>query len=261
MTIFKHELRQGRTAFAVWTAGVGAMLAACLILFPEMKGEMEQVGQMFGSMGAFTAAFGMDKLDFGTLVGYYAIECGNVLGLGGAFYAAITGAGILSREEQNRTAEFLLTHPVTRKRVLTEKLLSVLARIAAFNLVITALALGCMAVIGEPVPWTEFLLLHGAYFLLQLELACLCFGISAFLVRGSLGAGLGLALGMYCLNLVANIAKPAEFLRCLTPFAYCEGADIVSELALDPALLALGLLYSAAALAAGYRHYCGKDIQ
>ena len=152
MTVFKHELRQGRTAFAVWTAGVGAMLAACLILFPEMKGEMEQVGQMFGSMGAFTAAFGMDKLDFGTLVGYYAIECGNVLGLGGAFYAAITGAGILSREEQNRTAEFLLTHPVSRVRVITEKLMGVLIQVTVLSVTVFLISMAFIPAAGEEIP-------------------------------------------------------------------------------------------------------------
>ena len=32
----------------------------------------------------------MDRLNFGTLDGYYAIECGNILGLGGAFFAALS---------------------------------------------------------------------------------------------------------------------------------------------------------------------------
>ena len=64
----------------------------------------------------------MDRLNFGTLIGFYAIECGNVLGLGGAFYAALCAAAILSKEEKERTAEFLLTHPVSRIRIITEKL-------------------------------------------------------------------------------------------------------------------------------------------
>ena len=116
MTLVRHELKQGRTAFIIWTAAIGFLLAVCVFLFPEMKGQMEDVSDMFSSMGSFTAAFGMDRLNFGTLIGFYAIECGNVLGLGGAFYASLCAVGILCKEEKERTAEFLLTHPVSRRR-------------------------------------------------------------------------------------------------------------------------------------------------
>ena len=43
---------------------------------------------------------------------------------------------------------------------------------------------------GEDIPWKEILLLHLAYSLLQIEIASICFGISAFLRKGSLGVGL-----------------------------------------------------------------------
>ena len=59
-------------------------------MFPEMKGQMDEMNEMFGSMGSFTEAFGMDKVSFGTLTGFYAVECGNILGLGGAFFASLT---------------------------------------------------------------------------------------------------------------------------------------------------------------------------
>lgn len=83
---------------------------------------------LFDCMGSFTAAFGMDRLGFGTLVGFYAIECGNILGLGGAFFASLCAVNMLSKEERDRTAEFLLSHPVSRRRVVTEKLAAPRAR-------------------------------------------------------------------------------------------------------------------------------------
>ena len=135
MTLVKHELRQGKASFLVWTASIGFLLAICIFLFPEMKGQMEGINDMFASMGSFTQAFGMDRLNFGTLIGFYAVECGNILGLGGAFYASVCAVGILSKEEKDKTAEFLLTHPVSRKRVMTEKLLAVLIQITAMNII------------------------------------------------------------------------------------------------------------------------------
>ena len=261
MTVFKLELRQGKTALIVWTAAIGFLLAVCIFLFPEMKGEMDTLTSVFASMGSFTAAFGMDRLSFGELSGFYAIECGNILGLGGAFFAALTAVNVLAKEEKDRTAEFLLTHPVSRGRVLAEKLCAVLAQITAMNAVLLALSLGCMAAIGEDIPWRTVLLLHLGYFLLQTELAGVCFGISAFIRRSGPGIGLGLAAAMYFLNLISNLSSSAEFLRYVTPFAYCEGADIISSGTLDTALVLLGLGYAAAAAAAACLHYTRKDIR
>ena len=260
MTILRHELRRSRVPFWIWTGAIGFLLAVCIFLFPEMKGEMEGVSEVFSSMGAFTAAFGMDRLNFGTLSGYYAIECGNVLGLGGAFFAALLAAGMLCKEEKERTAEFLLTHPVSRARIVTEKLAAVLLLITGMNLIIYALAVGSILAIGESVPWRELNLQHLAYWLLQLEIAGICFGVSAFLRRGSAGVGLGIAVMLYFMNLIANITESASFLKDLTPFGYCDGAEIASSGSLDGKRLAIGAVFFAVGVAAAYWNYTRKDI-
>ena len=260
MTLIKHELRQSRTSFLVWTASLGFLLATCIFLFPEMKGQMESVNDMFSSMGSFTEAFGMDRLNFGTLTGFYAVECGNVLGLGGAFFSSLCAVGILSKEEKDKTAEFLLSHPVSRKRIVTEKLIAVFIQITAMNILIYALAIGSIAAVGEAIPWKDISLMHIAYYLLQLELACICFGISAFLRKGSVGVGLGIAVIMYFLNLVANIADVAEFLKYITPFGYCEGADIVSNGSLNITLVAIGIVLGIGVIITSYLKYTKKDI-
>ena len=261
MTLLKHELRQSRVSLAVWTASIAGLILVCVCLFPEMKGEMDGMSEMFASMGSFTAAFGMDRLNFGTLIGFYAVECGNILGLGGAFFASLTAVSVLSKEEKEHTAEFLLTHPIRRSRVLTEKLLAVVVQIILLNALVLGAAAAAMACIGEEIPWKEILLLHLAYFLLQLELAGVCFGISAFLRRGSLGTGLGLAILLYFLNLVANISDSAAFLSYITPFGYTEGADIVENGCLDLPLVLLGMAFAAVGVIAAYTWYCKKDIQ
>ena len=261
MTVMKHELRQGRLSFLLWTGSIGALLAVCIFLFPDMKGEMEGISEVFASMGSFTAAFGMDRLNFGTLIGFYAIECGNVLGLGGAFFASLCAVSILGKEEKDKTAEFLFSHPISRKRVLTEKLIAVLLQITFLNLVIYLLSVSSMMMIGEEIPWKEMNLLHGAYYILQLELAGICFGISAFLRKGNAGAGLGLAAVMYCLNLISNITESAEFLKYITPFGYCEGADIVSEGCIDLKMAGIGIIFGLIGILAGYVKYTRKDLQ
>lgn len=260
MTIVKYELRQGRTALAVWTASIGALLAVCVFLFPEIKGEMGAVGDLFASMGSFSDAFGMDRLNFGTFIGFYAIECGNVLGLGGAFFAALIGTAALAKEEKGRTAEFLLTHPVSRASVVTQKWIAVAVQITVLNAFAFALSLASAACIGEAIPWKELSLLHLAYFLMQLEIGAVCFGISAFLRRGGVGEGLGLAVIFYFLNLIANMAECVKFLKYLTPFGFCDGADIVSSGHLNLPITLLWIAFGGGMLALGLWKYCKKDI-
>ena len=261
MTVFRHELRQGKTAFAIWTVSIAFLLVICIFMFPEMKGEMDAVGEMFASMGSFTAAFGMDRLNFGTLIGFYSVECGNILGLGGAFFASLISVSVLSKEEKDKTAEFLLTHPISRARVVTEKLAAVLTQITFMNLILLGLSLLSMELIGEDIPWKEVLLMHGAYYLLELELAGICFGISAFLRVGSIGIGMGLAAMMYFLNLIANMTERAKFLKCITPFGYCEGADIIADGKLDARLITAGMLFACIGVIIAYWQYGRKDIR
>ena len=261
MTVVFHELKRGKIPFIVWAASISFMFAVAILIYPEMKGEMDQMSDMFSSMGAFTTAFGMDKLNFGTLMGYYAIECGNILGLGGAFYAAITAAGILSKEEKERTAEFLYTHPVSRARIITEKLISVVMRIFALNVIVFAVAAGSAAVIGETVPWGEISLLHLGNFFLQIELAGICFCISSFMTKGSTGAGIGIAAFAYAANILSNLTESLKFLKYVTPYGYCDGAEIVLNKSLDFVKLAIGASLCAAGVAAAYLIYTKKDIK
>ncbi len=260
MTIYKKELRQCFKSLCIWTASIAFMMLVCIMLFPEMKGEMDSVSDVFANMGGFTAAFGMDKLSFGELMGFYGIECGNIIGIGGGFFAALAGISVLANEERERTAEFLLTHPVSRFSVIMQKLLSVLTQVIILNLFVVCVSLISAAAIGEELEMEKFILLHTAYLIMQLEISFICFGISAFIRRGSIGIGLGLALALYFMNLVCNISEQAEFLRYVTPYAYADASNIISEAKLDIGLIVVGSILAVAAVAVGCFKYLKKDI-
>ena len=261
MTLIRHELKQGWKALLIWTLSIGSFIIICLFMYPEMKGQMESVSSVFSSMGAFSSAFGLDTLDFGSLKGFYGIECGNILGIGGALFAALIGIGALANEEKNGTAEFLLTHPLSRSGIVTAKLVSVLIQVLILNVSVWLMAVGSIAAIGEPVPWKEVTLLHTAYFLLQVELACICFGISAFLWKGGIGIGLGLAIALYFINIIANLTSKADVLKYITPFGYADGSEIFNKGALDACKLLVGLVFTAAGTVLAYWKYNQNDIR
>lgn len=260
MVIFNKELKKGAKGFAVWTAVISFMLAVCILIYPSMKDQMGEMNQMFANMGSFTEAFGMDRLNFGTLIGFYGVEAGNILGLGGGFFAAYLGITILCKEEKDHTAEFLMTHPVSRRSVVGQKLASVAVQIILLNAIIAAVSVVSIWVIGESVPVREMLLIHGSYLFLQLQIGAVCFGLSAFLRRGSVGIGLGSAAVMYFMNIIANLSQEAEFLKYITPYAYARPEDIIESLSVDVVLMGLGAVYGTVFIALAFIKYSRKDL-
>lgn len=260
MTIYIKELRQSMKSLLIWTCSIGFMMLICILIFPEMKNEMDSMSNLFSNMGGFTAAFGMDKLKFGELMGFYGIESGNILGIGGGFFAALLGVSALAKEERERTAEFLLTHPISRASIVSQKLLSVISQILIMNCLVVLISLISSKIIGEELQMKEFMLLHIAYLILQLEIACICFGISAFIRHGSIGIGLGLALALYFMNIVCNISKQAEFLKYITPYAYADASKVIPTSKLEIDLIMLGVLFSMLGVTAAYVKYLKKDI-
>ena len=261
MTLIRHELKQGWKALAIWTAAIGSFIVIALLIYPEMKSQMGNFSDMFASMGAFTSAFGMDNMDFGTLNGYYGIECGNILGIGGALFAAIAGISALCKEEKEGTAEWLLTLPMNRAKIVTDKLAAVLIQIVTLNAVVYLMAAGAIAAIGEAVPWKTVSLLHLAFLLLQIEIGCICFGISAFLWRGGTGIGLGLTIGLYFLNIISNLTGKADALKYITPYGYADAAEIINKGAIPGSRLLAGMALMVIGIALAYRKYCLKDIR
>lgn len=260
MTLLITELKRSRTALIIWSAAIAMLLFICLIIFPDMKSQVNELNAAFSSMGGFTEAFGMDRLNMGELMGFYGLECGNILGIGGAFFAAYIGVSALADEEKNRTAEFLLTHPISREKIVLHKLLCVLIQILILNAVSILTSATVVFAIGEELEMPEFLLLHAVYLLLQIEIASVCFGISAALRRSGTGIGLGLAAILYFLNIIANLSEDLDWLKYLTPFGYAEAADILSNAEIDLLLAGIGCAVTAIGIAAAFIIYTRKDI-
>lgn len=260
MTLLFHELKKNRISLLIWTAAITFMLSVCIAIFPEMAGQMGEMENMFSEMGAFTEAFGMDRINFGEFIGYFGIECGNVLGMGGVFFAAIVGVTALSVEESHNTAEFLLTHPISRKKIVSLKLLSVISQIIILNLAVIGVVTLLTAVIIENPPYKTMLLIFLAYFILQLNAAFICFGISAFISFNGIGLGIGIGFAFYIMNILSNITDELKFLKYLTPFSYTDSADIITNGHLTYKYLVVGLALALVGIALAFIKYTKKDI-
>ena len=141
-----------------------------------------------------------------------------------------------------------------------KKLVSVLIQILLLNLSVAAVTAVSICAIGETPDIRPLFLLFLAYFILQVEVASVCFGISAFLNQGGAGIGLGMAALLYFLNIIANLTEQVKFLKYLTPFGYTESADIIADECLDVKYLSVGLSLTVIGIGVGFYRYCRKDI-
>ncbi len=260
MTVFKHELKQGRISLIVWTVAIAFMMAACVLIYPQMGDQMDEISETFADMGSFSAAFGMDKLNFGKFIGFFGVECGNVIGIGGAFFAALLGISALAKEEKEHTAEFLLSHPISRVRVVTEKLFAIVAQLVILNVTVIIISTLSMFAVDVTADAGTLALLYLAYFIMQIEIAAITFGISAFIRGGGLGIGLGLAAVFYFVNIIANLMEETKFLKYITPFGYTDGADIIGDRTINIGYLSVGLILTVIGIVCAYVKYTKKDI-
>ncbi len=236
------------------------MLCITVVIYPQMADQMSEVTKAFSDMGAFSNAFGMDKLNFGEFMGYFAVECGNVLGLGGALFAAVAGISALSKEEKNRTSEFLYTQPVPRSRIMTEKLLSVYTQIVILNAAASCAVLASAKLIGVKADFGTMLLMILANFIMQIEIASICFFVSTLAGDGGIAIGIGIAFFFYFLNIIANVTDKAKALKYVTPFGYTDGSDILSKGSLEMKYIAVGAVLSALCIALAFVRYRKKDL-
>lgn len=240
-TIYTRELKNNLKYFLIWSLVVGGLGMACLLMFDSMKGDMANMADSFSKMGAFSDAFGMSTLSIATVKGFFATEVGTVHGLGGAMFAAILAICILSKEEEGHTGEFLLSLPVKRWKVVASKGMCVLTMILGFTLVCGVLYAIGFAVLGEELPTSEFLSFLLRQMLMNLEVAGICFAISALSGRNRMGLGIGIALICYIFDLIGRVVPAIKDYIFLGPYSYANASEILSGQATPVGAILLGL--------------------
>ncbi|MBD5500736.1 MAG: ABC transporter permease subunit [Lachnospiraceae bacterium] len=258
--IYKHEMKTYIKSLIIWSVCVGGMGLACILLFSSMQNSMEGMAENFAGMGAFSDAFGMNRLSIATLTGFYATEVGTIHTLGGAMFAAIISINMLSKEEDGHTSEFLFSLPVSRSKALTAKWSAVFTLILLFNLFCIGLYLSGVAILGEEIPLRRFFLYHMMQLFMHLEIAAVCYALSAFMKKSKFGIGLGMVLFLYAYDLMARVIPELSHYKAVTPFSFSNAADILSGERLDPTAVIIGTVIFLLGIITAYIVYCNRDL-
>lgn len=210
----------------------------------------------------FRSAFGLNTLDLSSALGFFgfilifvqlclAIQAGNY------------GFGLVSIEESELTADFLLSKPVSRDQVMNSKLLAVLTSLIITNLVVWVSGFTAMQLFHGEHEYDAgrlALLLSGV---LIFQLFFLSVGLIVSLVvrriRNVTPYGLGLGFGMYVLSAFSGLFADVK-LEYLTPFKHLDPAYIIQHGTFDTPLVLLNLAVSLVSLVASYWLYIHRDI-
>ena len=265
MNIFRFELKRNFRTFLFWTVAVAAFVAYMLSVYESSfagagKG-MDEFIKMFPE--GMRKAFGMDRLDMTTVTGYFGTEVHLMIILFGAMYGSLLSTSLLSKEENDKTVEFLLARPITRSEIVTQKLLTFVVYVVLFTGINWAAAYAAMRVFSEAdFALKPFWLLGGMTLLAIMAVASLGFLGSVFVTRNRAvySASLGFVLGLYALQVVADISEKARFLRFITPFKWASAADILPKGEVDPVYLAAAVATIVISIAGSYAAYGRKDI-
>lgn len=262
MNIFLREMKAHRWNLIFWAIGMIFMIMAGMAKFAAY----EQAGQTAADLMAqlpkgMQVIFGLSGFDLMKASGFYGVLF-LYLAVMGAVHAVLLGANLISKEERDKTSEFLFAKPVSRAGAITGKLLAGVAHVVILNAITWVSSIYFVGYYGkgESVGREIALLMIG---LLLLQLIFLSVGtlVAGFARKPRFASGRAttVMLVTFLLYYFVNMDADLEFLKYLTPFKYFDAAVVMKD-GLDPVFIALSAVIIVASVVGTYRFYEARDL-
>lgn len=261
--IYKHEFRTRLRSVIIWSLGVTALVVFYFSFFSVMADQAALMSEMLARFPPeMQAAFGMDRIDLATVLGYFSFIFLFVQ-LCLAIQASTYGFGLVSIEESELTADFLLSKPISRRQVMSSKLLAALTSLTITNLVVWVSSFVAIALFRGEHEYELGTLILVLLSIVIFQLFFLSVGLVISLlvkrVRSVTPYALGLGFGAYVLSAFSGVFDEVT-LELITPFKHLDAAYIVQHGAYDTPLVLLNVAVSLVALAGSYWLYIRRDI-
>ena len=264
MNIYKHEFKMKIGSVITWSLSIVALIVAFMSMFSVIAVDADMLNEMMTKFPKeLLMAFGMTGLDMSTVLGFYALAF-TFVQICLAIQAANYGFSLVSIEETEMTADFLLAKPVTRPQILTAKLLAVFTSLTITNAVVWIASILSVSMFngGRPYELNTLFLLLGSIVFFQLVFLTLgvVFSLMTKRMRSVMPYSMGLAFGMYVLSAFGGLVGDVK-LELITPFKHFEPNYIVSNAALDTPLVMISLVYIVLAVVGSYMLYTRRNVQ
>jgi len=263
LNIFLHELKSYRKSIIVWTIALALVVALFMMMYPSFYSAKDEMHKMLSAYDpTLLKALGADSLlSMFSMLNFYAYTF-VYISLCGAVSAMNIGLSIISKEISLKTADFLLTKPASRNKVIGSKICAGLVALVIINVVFIAVTLLMANIVKtEAIDLKIFFMVSSVLFFLQLIFFTMGFviGVIAPKVRSVIGTSLGITFAFFLLSMVINVSS-TDVLRYFVPFKYLNPADIIATGGYDTKFLILGLAISVVFIIVSYVWYNRKDI-
>lgn len=218
------DLKRNLRGFLGWSMAGVIFIGITIGIYSTMKESMDMITELYSTLpSAIMEALNFHADQWNTTLGFYVTYFVYYVPMMGGLYAYFLGGKLLAEEEQNKTAEFLLSRPLSRNSIVATRLTVSTLYVAGFNVMIYLTALiGC----GLASDWTisirSFTILHLYGIVFCVFIGYLGFFISVLMkkARSSMMIGIAIVMGSYVFDMIIRITDKVQFLSYLTPFKY-----------------------------------------
>lgn len=263
MNIVIRELKANLKSLLIWSGSMVFLIYGGMIKYSGIAQAGQEARRLFDQFPpAFKQVLGLGGLDITTAAGFYALFYIYFLVLAGV-HAVMMGAVTISKEERDKTADFIFVKPVPRQRIVTGKLAAVLVNLIVLNLVTLLASVVFVNKYNQGASISaKIVLLMVFLFIVQLLFAALGALVAAATRTSKRAVSIStmILLSTFLLSAAIDLYRKLEFLQYLTPFKYFPAAEIMIKGSYRPSLIALSLLLTGILILLTYRLMEQKDI-
>lgn len=263
MNIFKYEFVAKIKSMLTWSASMAALIFVFLAVFPSFAVDAELVTKLMESFPPeLLIAFGMADMNWSTILGFYGLAFVFVQACL-AIQAANYGFSLVSIEETEWTADFLLSKPVTRYTIMHSKFLAAFCALLITTLVVCGVSVGAINIFrqGQEYEFKSLFMLLLSIPVFQLFFLTVGVFISLLVrrVRNVIPFSMGLVFGLYILNAFSDMIGEKS-LEIISPFEHFSPGFIIKNAAWNFPLSWISIIAIVLAIFGSYFLYSRRNI-
>jgi len=263
MNIFFHELKAYRKSTIIWSISLVVIALFMFSMFPSISKDADNFKKILEAYPPVARkALGLSIDSITSLLGFYSSVVLLYVVLCGAIQAMNIGTSIISKEVREKTADFLLTKPVKRQKIMTSKLLAAVTSLVITNIIyIAGASLIAQLVKNKAFDYKIFFLLSLTLFLVQLMFMFLGIVVSVSVpkIKSVLPISISTVFGFFFIDMISS-AIGDNATRYITPFKYYDASYIIKNSAYEIKYLLIEIIFIVASVLVSYIIYSKKDI-
>lgn len=262
--MFKREMKINFKSFTIWTSILIILFLVVFLVYPSIMNS-DSVKSINDMMKMFPEemlkAFNMDISSIDTAFGWLKTEGFVFVLLITGIYSGILGSNILLKEESDKTIEYLNSVPVTRKKIITDKILCGFIYIILMVLIVGIFNFIGLKISGE-FDQKSYILLSITPIFSSIVIFAICLFLSTFAhkTKKTTGISLGIVFMSYFLNVISELSESTEFLKYISIFTLADIRNVIIETNIDPIMVILSIGITILFIVLSILHYDKKEL-